>query len=71
MLKVSKDLDPPHMQKIFKLKDKPHHNLRYSSLTEFKIMFLLLWFLASYFLEMLITSIAVFVVCIVLFVCQL
>ena len=42
MLKVSKDLDPPHMQKIFKLKDKPHHNLRYSSLTEFKIMFLLL-----------------------------
>ena len=32
MFKVSKNLAPPQMQEIFKLKDQPHYNLRYSSL---------------------------------------
>ena len=28
MFKVSKNLAPPHMHEIFKLKYQPHHNLR-------------------------------------------
>ena len=32
MFKVSKNLAPPQMHEIFKLKDQPHYNLRYSSL---------------------------------------
>ena len=32
MFKVSKNLAPPQMYGIFKLKDKPHYNLRYNSL---------------------------------------
>ena len=32
MFKVSKNLKPPQMQEIFKLKDQPHYNLRYNSL---------------------------------------
>ena len=32
MFKVSKNLAPPHMHDIFKLKDQPHDNLRYNSL---------------------------------------
>ena len=31
MFKVSKNLAPPQMQEIFKLKDQPHYNLRYNS----------------------------------------
>ena len=32
MFKLSKNLAPPQMQKIFKPKDQPHYNLRYNSL---------------------------------------
>ena len=32
MFKVSKNLAPPQMQEIFKLKDQPHYNLRYNYL---------------------------------------
>ena len=32
MLKASKNLAPPQMQEIFKLKYQPHYNLRYNSL---------------------------------------
>ena len=32
MFKVSKNLAPPQMQEIFKLKDQLHYNLRYNSL---------------------------------------
>ena len=32
MFKVSKNLAPPQMHKIFKLKDQPQYNLRYNSL---------------------------------------
>ena len=32
MFKVSKNVAPPHMHDIFKLKDQPHYNLRYNSL---------------------------------------
>ena len=32
MFKVSKNLAPPQMQEIFKLKDQPQYNLRYNSL---------------------------------------
>ena len=32
MFKVSKNLAPPQMHEIFKLKDQPHYNLRYNSL---------------------------------------
>ena len=32
MFKVSKNLAPPEMHEIFKLKDQPHYNLRYNSL---------------------------------------
>ena len=32
MLKVSKNLPPPQMHEIFKLKDQPHYNLRHNSL---------------------------------------
>ena len=32
MFKVSKNLAPPQMPKIFKLKDQPHYNRRYNSL---------------------------------------
>ena len=32
MFKVSKNLAPLQMHEIFKLKDQPHYNLRYSSL---------------------------------------
>ena len=32
MFKVSKNLAPPQIQEIFKLKDQPHYNLRYNSL---------------------------------------
>ena len=32
MFKVSKNLAPPQMYKIFKLKDQPHSNLRYNYL---------------------------------------
>ena len=31
MFKVSKNLAPPQMHEIFKLKDQPHHNLMYNS----------------------------------------
>ena len=31
MFKVIKDLAPPQMHEIFRLKDQPHYNLRYSS----------------------------------------
>ena len=31
MFKVSKNLAPPQIQEIFKLKDQPHYNLRYNS----------------------------------------
>ena len=32
MFKVNKNLAPPQMHDIFKLKDQPHYNLRYNSL---------------------------------------
>ena len=32
MFKVSKNLAPPQMHEIFKLKDQPQYNLRYNSL---------------------------------------
>ena len=32
MFKVSKNLAPPQLHEIFKLKDQPHYNLRYNSL---------------------------------------
>ena len=32
MFKVSKNLGPPQMHEIFKLKDQPQYNLRYNSL---------------------------------------
>ena len=32
MFKVSKNLAPPKMHEIFKLKDQPHYNLRHNSL---------------------------------------
>ena len=32
MFEVSKNLAPPQMHEIFKLKDQPHYNLRYNSL---------------------------------------
>ena len=32
MFKVSKNLAPPQMQEIFKLKDQPQYNLRYNPL---------------------------------------
>ena len=32
MFKVSKNLAPPQMHKIFKSKDQPQYNLRYNSL---------------------------------------
>ena len=32
MFKISKNLAPPQMHEIFKLKDQPQHNLRHSSL---------------------------------------
>ena len=32
MFKVTKNLAPPQMQEIFKLKDQPRYNLRYNSL---------------------------------------
>ena len=32
IFKISKNLAPPQMHEIFKLKDQPHYNLRYNSL---------------------------------------
>ena len=32
MFKVSKNLAPPQIHEVFKLKDNPHYNLRYNSL---------------------------------------
>ena len=32
MFKVSKNLAPPQMHEVFKLKDQPHYNVRYNSL---------------------------------------